>query len=147
MPPILRYIPNLERKEGESPFSECTSSSIKTKATKDDGAGITSLKGGVIVPTLKMWQAKVSRPPISGFVVSSKEGNDLLGVQTKEGFNPNAYRLMERAGYDFQNPATLGKVVCSCKKVSFSRYFCTCFILVIIVFVRFLFDFILFCRF
>jgi len=35
----------------------------------------------------------------------------LLNVQTKEGFNPNAYKLMEKTGYDFQNPATLGKVV------------------------------------
>jgi len=46
MPPILRYIPKFHRKEGESPFSNCTSNSIKTKATKDDGASITSLKGG-----------------------------------------------------------------------------------------------------
>ena len=30
---------------------------------------------------------------------------------TKEGFDPNAYKLMEKAGYDFHNPATLGKVV------------------------------------
>jgi len=32
-------------------------------------------------------------------------------ARTKEGFDPNAYKLMERAGYDFQNPATLGKVI------------------------------------
>ena len=58
-----------------------------------------------------MWQVKVSRPPIQRFVVSSKDGNDLPSVRTKEGFDPNAYKLMEKAGYDFQNPATLGKVV------------------------------------
>jgi len=29
----------------------------------------------------------------------------------KEGFDPNTYKLMENAGYDFQNPTTLGKVL------------------------------------
>ena len=52
----------------------------------------------------------MSRPPISGFVVSSKESDDLPSARTREGFDPNAYRLMERAGYDFQNPTALGKI-------------------------------------
>ena len=111
MPPILRYIPKSRCKEGESPFGECTGSSIETKASKGDGASITSLKRGVTVPTLKMWQAKVSWPPILGFVISSKEDDGLPSVRTKEGFDPNAYKLMEKASYDFQNPAILGKVV------------------------------------
>ena len=85
--------------------------SNETKATKSDAASITSLKGSVTAPTLKMCQAKVGRPPIPGFVVSSKDNNDLPSVRTKEGFDPNAYKLMEKAGYDFQNPATLGMVV------------------------------------
>ena len=51
------------------------------------------------------------RPPIPGFFVSSKDSNDLPSMRTKEGFDPNAYKLMEKAGYDFQNAATLGKVV------------------------------------
>jgi len=53
----------------------------------------------------------VSRPPLFGFVISSKEGDDLPSAQTREGFDPNAYKLMERAGYDFQNRAALRKVV------------------------------------
>jgi len=32
-------------------------------------------------------------------------------VRTIEGFDPNAYKLMEKVGYDFQNPATLERVV------------------------------------
>jgi len=55
MPTILRYIPKSRRKEGESPFGECTSNSIEAKATKGEGASITSLKEGVMVLTLKMW--------------------------------------------------------------------------------------------
>ena len=27
------------------------------------------------------------------------------------GVDPNAYKLIERAGYDFQNPNALGKVI------------------------------------
>jgi len=34
-----------------------------------------------------------------------------LHKRTKEGFDPNAYKLMERASYDFQNLTTLGKVI------------------------------------
>jgi len=74
MPSVLRYIPSSRGKEDESPVSECTSRSIETKATKkDDGASIITLKGSATVPTLKMWQAKVSRPALSGFVVCSKK--------------------------------------------------------------------------
>jgi len=58
-----------------------------------------------------MWQAKVSRPPFSGFVISSKGGNDLPSARTKEGLNPNASKPTKRVGYHFQNPATLGMVV------------------------------------
>ena len=32
-------------------------------------------------------------------------------MQTKEEFHPNTYKLIEKASYDFQNPAALGKVV------------------------------------
>ena len=43
--------------------------------------------------------------------MSAKENDDLPSLWTKEGFDPNAYKLMKKASYNFQNPATLGKVV------------------------------------
>jgi len=43
----------------------------------------------------------VSRPPLSRLGISSKEGDDLPSAQIREGFDPNAYKIMERAGYDF----------------------------------------------
>jgi len=101
VPPILRYIPRSRHKEGESPFGESMSRSNENRATKGDAASITSLKGSVTVPTLKMWQAKVSRLPIPVFIVSSKDSDDLPSMRTKEGFDPNTYKLMEKAGYDF----------------------------------------------
>ena len=53
----------------------------------------------------------MSRPPLAGFIVSSLGSDNLLNTRTKEEFHTNAYKLMEKAGYDFQNPTTLGKVV------------------------------------
>jgi len=62
-----------------------------------------------------MNQPKVSKCPLLGFVSSSKallkEEEVLPHTRTKDGFDPNAYKVMERAGYNFQNPATLGKVI------------------------------------
>jgi len=38
----------------------------------------------------------VSRPPPIGFVISFQEGDNLANAQAKEGFNVNAYRLVEK---------------------------------------------------
>ena len=53
----------------------------------------------------------MSRPPFSRFVVSSTVSDNLPNARTKERFDPNVYKLMEKAVYDSQNPTTLGKVV------------------------------------
>ena len=57
----------------------------------------------------------MSKHPLPGFVSSSKallkEEKDFPYTQTKEGFDPNAYKLVEGVNYDFQNPTTLGKVI------------------------------------
>jgi len=53
----------------------------------------------------------VNRPPLAGFIVSSLGRDNLPNARTKEGFNLQAFKLMEKAGYNFQNETTLGKVV------------------------------------
>ena len=57
----------------------------------------------------------VSEHPLHGFVSSCKvllkEEKDLPCAWAKEGFNPNAYKFVEKAGYDFQNPTDFGKVI------------------------------------
>ena len=63
------------------------------------------------IPTLKEWQTNLSRPPLFESVVSSTGGDNFPNARTKEGFGPNAYKHMEKNGYDFQNPTTLGKMV------------------------------------
>jgi len=57
----------------------------------------------------------VSTPHFSGrgsfseILFNEEEG--LPNAQTKQGFDPNAYNLMEKAGYDFNNSVVLRKVV------------------------------------
>ena len=47
-----------------------------------------------------------------GFVMSSKgllqEEVDLPKVSTEDGFDPNAYKLLKKSGYDFNGPVPLG---------------------------------------
>ena len=52
----------------------------------------------------------MNRPPLSRILVSFIEGDHFISAWTKEGFDLNAYKLMERGGYNFQNLAPLGKV-------------------------------------
>ena len=47
---------------------------------------------------------------VSGSKILLREEQD-SNARTKEGFDPNAYKLMEKAAYDFNNPFLLGKVV------------------------------------
>jgi len=74
-----------------------------------------TLKESVTLPTRNMYQLKLSRPPLPEFVSCFKtlkdEEKNLPNAQTKEEFNQNTYKLMEKAGYDFNNLVTLGKVV------------------------------------
>jgi len=58
---------------------------------------------------------KGEQTPLPRFVSCSKtlldeEGN-LPNARTREGFDSNAYKLMEKACYNFNNPVVLGKIV------------------------------------
>ena len=68
-----------------------------------------------MLPTYNASKVRVARAPISGFTVSSKgslqEESDLPKVRTDDGFNPNAYKLMKKSGYESDNPISLGHVI------------------------------------
>ena len=52
--------------------------------------------------------------PFNGFVRSSQsliERGILPSEQTKEWFNPKAYRLLAKVGYDFSKQGDLGKLI------------------------------------
>ena len=57
----------------------------------------------------------MTRAPFAGFVMSSKgslqEEVDLPKVGTEDGFDPNAYKLLKKSGYDFNRSVPLGCVI------------------------------------
>jgi len=73
------------------------------------------LKGKGVLPTHKASQSKVTRAPLAGFVMSSKgslqEEADLPKVCTEDEFDPSAYKLLKKLGYDFNKPVPLGRLI------------------------------------
>jgi len=57
---------------------------------------MTPLKVSAMVLTLQACQTKVSKRPLSGFVVSSLEGDNLPNAWIKEEIDPNVYKIIER---------------------------------------------------
>ncbi|KAM2369474.1 hypothetical protein EV1_046376 [Malus domestica] len=92
---IFRYILMSRRKNGQSLF-ETGASKANAQRHKDN-----------------LSDAKVARLP-QGFIKALPKGMEpsfLPTKRTEEGFNPNAYKLMSKAGYDFASSSNLGKKV------------------------------------
>ncbi|KAM2144259.1 hypothetical protein ACFX1R_047962 [Malus domestica] len=107
--PVFRYIPMSRRKNGQSPF--------ETEASKADAQrymdNVKLLKTNAVLPLTQLSNAKVARLP-QGFVKAQPkraEPSFLPTKRTKEGFDPNAYKLMSKAGYDFASSSNPGKKV------------------------------------
>ena len=114
--PVFRYVPKSRCKEGEVSFSKCITLESATKPIskfKETDYRILRHKG--VLLTHNASKSTVARAPLSGFVVSSKgslqEESDLPKVRTNDGFDPNAYKLMKKYGYDFDKPISLGHVI------------------------------------
>ncbi|MBT0984656.1 hypothetical protein KJ032_26900, partial [Salmonella enterica subsp. enterica serovar Typhimurium] len=64
-----------------------------------------------VLPLTQLSNAKVSKLP-QGFVKplpKRVEPSSLPTKRTEEGFDPNPYKLMSKAGYDFASSSNLGK--------------------------------------
>ncbi|KAM1220085.1 hypothetical protein ACFX13_047930 [Malus domestica] len=71
------------------------------------------LKTNAMLPLTQLSNAKVARLP-QGFVKALPkrvEPSFLPTKRTEEGFDPNAYKLMSKAGYDFASSSNPGKKV------------------------------------
>jgi len=59
--------------------------------------------------------SKTTKAPLPSVASSSKgllqEESDLPMVCTSDGFNSDAYKLMEESGYDFSKPPSLGHII------------------------------------
>ncbi|KAM1546464.1 hypothetical protein FF1_046742 [Malus domestica] len=106
---IFRYILMSRRKNGQSLF-ETGASKANAQRHKDN---VQLLKMNAILPLTQLSDAKVARLP-QGFIKALPKGMEpsfLPTKRTEEGFNPNAYKLMSKAGYDFASSSNLGKKV------------------------------------
>ena len=110
---ILRYVPKSCHKEEELPFTGVTNGD--TEGKKANVVRMSSLKESAMFLIRKMYQLKVNRHPLTRFISSSivflKVDYDLPYTRTKEEFDPNAYKHMGRASYNFQDPTTIVKIV------------------------------------
>ena len=114
-PPLLRYVPLSHRKKGQSPFAECLQSIAgigrpTTKLTMED---VAILKKNHVMPLTSSTNPLLSKP-LNGFVRSSQcltEHGILPSEQTKEWFDPKAYRLLAKAGYNFSKQGDIGKLI------------------------------------
>ena len=95
--PVLRYIPKSMRNKGQSPFE-------KVEALKD-----------LTIPLTKIDTIKIEKPVLKGFVQPKNgpkvEHGTLPSKRTEEGFDPNAYKLLAKAGYNPQSQNSLGKLI------------------------------------
>ncbi|KAM1520366.1 hypothetical protein ACFX1Z_023064 [Malus domestica] len=105
--PVFRYIPTSRRKNGQSSF--------ETAASKADARrhidNVKLLKTNAVLPLTQLGDTKVAKPS-QGFIKGLPKGVEpsfLPTKRTEEGFNPNAYKLMSKAGYNFTSSANLGK--------------------------------------
>ena len=106
-PPLLHYISLSHHKKGQSPFAGM--GRPLAKLTMED---VAILKENHAMPLTSSTNHLPSKP-LNGFVRSSQsliKHGILPSEQTKEWFNPKAYRLLARAVYDFSKQGDLGKI-------------------------------------
>ncbi|KAM1365650.1 hypothetical protein ACFX13_044647 [Malus domestica] len=105
--PVFRYIPMSRRKNGQSPF-QIRASKADAQQHRDN---VKLLKTNAVLPLTQLGDAKVARLP-QGFIKALPKGVEpsfLPTKRTEEGFDPNAYKLMLKAGYDFASSSNPGK--------------------------------------
>ena len=74
---------------------------------------IAILKSDFTLPLPKLDQEASIKPPLKGFTraMSNLVEEDSLPIRrTEEGFDPKAYKLLAKSGYDFKNPPQLGQL-------------------------------------
>ncbi|KAM2564752.1 hypothetical protein TB2_013012 [Malus domestica] len=105
--PVFRYIPTSRRKNGQSPFETAASKADAQRHTDN----VKLLKTNAVLPLTQLSDIKVAKPS-QGFIKGLPKGVEpsfLPTKRTEEGFDPNAYKLMSKAGYNFTSSANLGK--------------------------------------
>ena len=103
--PVFRYIPRSRRSEGQPLFIEDKS---KVQHRRLENGDLQVLKEDVIVPLPNL--QLISRDETQKSVKSSRDQTKQEFFPNKridEGFNPKAYKLLAKAGYDFASSSRL----------------------------------------
>ncbi|KAK9698349.1 hypothetical protein RND81_08G097900 [Saponaria officinalis] len=108
-PPILRYVPKSRRKEGECPFAAYEESKPTPKEEiKSNRVVRQEWMVKVVTPLSGATKTQIAKPPITESTLFNKKSSDEKG---KGVYDPNAYKLLAKAGYDFDNPTPLGTII------------------------------------
>ena len=105
VPLVLRYVPASKRKEGQSPFELTMETKDKHKKSLQE-EDIAILKSDFTLPLPKLDQVASTKPSLKGFTRATRslvEEDSLPVKRTEEGFDPKAYKLLAKSGYDFKN--------------------------------------------
>ena len=109
---VLRYVPASKRKEGQSPFGLTMETKDKCKKSTQE-KDIAILKSDFTLPLPKLDQVASTKPLFKGFTKATRnlvEEDSLPVKRTEEGFDPKAYKLLAKSGYDIQNLPQLGQL-------------------------------------
>lgn len=86
-------------------FAECHGENFESNVEKKiDDVSLQYFKSKTIFPLAKGKRIQVSKSSITG---ESSKVNEL----NKEKLDPNAYRLLAKSVYDFENPTPMGKFI------------------------------------
>jgi len=94
-------------KEGQTLFGE------EVKSRNLGESDVKFLKESTTTPLPKLNNSDISKPSVPEFVrpLQNVARHESLPIKrTKEGFDPNAYKLMSKAGYDFSQSSLLGEL-------------------------------------
>ncbi|KAK9756753.1 hypothetical protein RND81_01G118700 [Saponaria officinalis] len=105
--PIFKYVPKSRQKEGEASFAECSQTEGSSSKMINDENLHTLKQNATILLSTKNHHRK-SKPSLQRFVAASENEGE---ASTKGRFDPNAYKLLSKSGYDFENPIPMGKVI------------------------------------
>ena len=111
-PMVLQYVPASKRKEGQSLFELMMETKDKCKKSIQE-KDIAIIKSDFTLPLPKLDQVASTKAPLKGFTRATcnlVEEDSLPIRRTKEGFDPKAYKVLAKSGYDFQNPPQLGQL-------------------------------------
>ncbi|OMO85830.1 hypothetical protein COLO4_21421 [Corchorus olitorius] len=110
--PILRYVPKVRRKEGQSPFSKPLEFKDAELCLEKLKQNMQVLKETCALPLVSLANNQVSKL-LEGFVRPSKgaiEHGTFHQEGTVQSYGPNAYKLIAKAGVDLSKPTAVDEL-------------------------------------